>query len=236
MSKRRERQEQPFTNFGAIGDTPAFQYWNDFVNVYMNTMQTEMLRTVGVWQRWALGDDDSKGVGDIPAMWRSWFLGMSNLGVFPYEWWMRRDATVPSIVFLVDQCTQSAGPQSAPTPIAAQGLTSTSTPLWSLTQPGVRLDPDHVCLEIICAGNRIQVSLVDLAKVLPDDHPAPLPPGGVTTPPATGTVNVGAQPTPAPVPQNLLQPGVYASLVFAWDQENVTGRPLAIVYAFVNPP
>lgn len=204
--------ERYYTDFGAFGETPAFQYWNDFVSVYSNALQTESLRLIGLWQRAALSGYDPEGVGSLPGLWRSWLVSVANVTWFPYEWMMRRDATVPSIVFLVDQYAQSAGPQAAPTPIAAGGLKAGSTPLWSFTNPGAMpINPDQVDAQIICHGNRVQVTLVNLGQ------------------PAM----VGQDPTP-PRPTNILVPGVYGGLVFAWEQEQVNGRPLALVWVVVN--
>jgi hypothetical protein len=154
------------TNLGALGTEPGFQYWNDFINVYYATVQQQTMRWTGLWQRMALGGYTENGVGDIPALWRSWCQDVVDLGTFPLQWVMSRFASVPSVVFMPGPYVEFAGPLSAPSPIAAAGLTAAATDLREIN--GTRTIPQaNVQVEIVDGGRRIEVSLCDLGT-LPD--------------------------------------------------------------------
>jgi hypothetical protein len=195
------------TNFGEIGNRPEFQYWNDLVNVFSNVATQQSMHLVGLWQRWALGGyDPGQGVGSLPYFFRQSIESMLTLSSFPFAWWMRRSASVPSIVFIADHEAEVAGPQTAPSPIAAEGLTPDATDLVHVNGK-LALLKSHVQVQLVDRGNRVEVTLVNLGQPIVD-------------------------PTVPPV--NILEPGVYMGLAYAWDGPGMR-RPLAVIYLFVPP-
>jgi hypothetical protein len=151
------------TNYGALGTGPAFQYWNDLMSVCYATLQEQSMRWTGLWQRAALGGYDPEGVGNLPGVWRSWLESVVELGTFPLQWTMSRFASVPSVVFAPGPCVEFAGPLSVPSPIAARGLMPVATDLREINGTGC-ISADHVQVEIVDGGRRVEVSLCNLGS------------------------------------------------------------------------
>lgn len=110
-------------------------------------------------------------MGSIPALWRTWIESVWNLGTFPAQWTRSRFASVPSIVFMTDACSENLGPESAPSPIAAQGLTPASTDLWPL-DGGAPICAAYVQVALTGKGSQVEVTLVNLGAMKDVDRTA----------------------------------------------------------------
>jgi hypothetical protein len=172
MSERRTNE----VNFGALGQNPAFQYWNDLVNVSMSLWSDQLMRWAGMWQRLATQQETpEQWIQDVSRLWLGWLSTMTGFAAFPSEWGIRRFMTVPNLVFMVDDVAETAAPQSAFTNITAEGLVVGAT---SLHRVGGRehVPSDKVQVELLDRGNRVQVTLVDLGHGL-DERNNRLVPG-----------------------------------------------------------
>lgn len=158
-------------NFGALGQSPAFSYWNDLVNVTMSLWGDQVMRWVGMWQRLATQQETpQQWIEDVSRLWLGWLSTMSGFAAFPSEWSIRRFMTVPNLVFMVDDVQQSTPPQSAFTNITAEGLTVGATALRRVGG-SERVDADKVQVEMLDRGNRVQVTLVNLGTRVSRDAP-----------------------------------------------------------------
>jgi hypothetical protein len=152
-------------NLEAIGSLPAIQYLNDLLSVTMTVWQPATMRAVGIWQNALLCryHDPAQVACDVAEMWSEWSQGVLNLAEFPFQWHTRRHLSIPSFVFMVDEAAETTVPQSAPTPINAQGLPLFATDLQMISGTHV-ISEDHVQVELLENGNRVQVTLVNLGE------------------------------------------------------------------------
>ncbi len=150
-------------NLEAIGSLPAMQYWNDLVSVSLGAWQDAIMRGIGIWQRTVLCryHGHAEFACDVAELWSEWGKGTLTFAEFPFEWHMRRHLSVPSLVFIVDEAAETTMPQSAPAPINAEGLPVYATDLQMISGPST-VNPDHVQVELLQHGNRVEVTLVNL--------------------------------------------------------------------------
>jgi hypothetical protein len=155
-------------NFGQLGSTPAFQYWNDLVNVSMNLMEQNAALFSGVFQKIATSNGDptawSQQFWDT---WMGWLSTTQTAMLFPWQWMARYQGDVPSMVFMVDGVAETQGPSSVMTPSDPQGLTVAATDLFQAGGPGVISAEAHVQVGTSQDGNRLEVSLVNLRAAAP---------------------------------------------------------------------
>lgn len=160
MTERRRDE----VNFGALGQAPGFQYWNDLVNVTMALWGEQVMRWVGTWQRMATGQETpQQWMEDVSRLWLGWISTMTGFAAFPSEWTGRRLMSVPNLVFMIDDVAETTPPQSAFTNITAEGLVVGATALTRLGGTE-RVPADKVQVELLDRGNRVQVTLVDLGQ------------------------------------------------------------------------
>ncbi|APR87077.1 hypothetical protein A7982_12426 [Minicystis rosea] len=160
MTERRRDE----VSFSALGQGPALQYWNDLVNVSVTLWNEQIRRWVGAWQRVATQQETpEQWMEDVSQLWRGWISTMTGFSAFPLEWSVRRFMNVPNLVFMVDDVAQTTPSQSAFTNITAEGLVVGATAL-SRVGGRERVPADKVQVDLLDRGNRVQVTLVNLAS------------------------------------------------------------------------
>jgi hypothetical protein len=150
-------------NFGQVGATPGFQYWNDLVNVSMSLMEQQAALFSGVFQKMATSNGDPTAWNQqFWDLWMGWLTTAQTAMSFPWQWMARYQGDVPSMVFMVDGVAETQGPFGVMTPVDPQGLTVTTTDLFQVGGSGVISAEAHVQAWTSQDGNRLEVSLVNL--------------------------------------------------------------------------
>jgi len=160
MSARRDDD----VSFESLGQRPSLQYWDDAVNVSRWLWQEQILRWSGTWQRVMTSQGSPRAwMEDAFQLWMGWIQAMGGLSAFPVEWAARRTMTVPNLVFMIDDVAESAPPQEAPTNVTAEGLIVGATDLHR-AGGAERIPAGCVEVALLARGNRVQVTLVGLAR------------------------------------------------------------------------
>lgn len=191
MFGHHDHDDKPVPNFGTLGSKAFFQYWSNLANVSMSLLETQTFGWVAFWQAAATGTLDKHEFARLAAnLWRTSFSTFTGLMAFPFEWSIRRLMSTPSLVFLVDGCSQTVGPVSAATAITVpQGMLVMSTDLQMINGTAV-IPASQVQVLMASRGNRVDVTLVNLAN------------------------------SSASTTGNTLANGFYVGVVYAWEAPN----------------
>jgi hypothetical protein len=158
---------------GAVDPAFTQEFLNALQTATLSFWQNQSGRWLGMLQQMREGAYSfPKYLQDVVGMWDSWV----SLMAFPFQSSANQTRLLPTLLFVVDGAAETAGPAGAPTSIfVPPGVTPLVTDLYQVGGNATIAANNHVRVTLSPAGDRVEVSLVDLGsgKVAREDKKVP---------------------------------------------------------------